>query len=271
MNIFKDDYNLNKHDYEYAHCLCALLQSKGYVAVFAGGVVRDYLSNFPYNDIDIATNCLPDVVESILKSNNYKVKSVGKSFGVILVTVGIYEFEIATFRLDKDCNGRHPDSIEFCSMEEDAKRRDFTINALYYDPVSKNIHDFVCGINDIENKILRFVGTPENRIKEDYLRLLRYIRFRTKGYITDFETDKIVNVMALDFNTYVAKDRISKELIEKILVKDVSGFMNNLKDYPNLFNAIFKSVYDKEVTDALSLNYLIERVHHADSNAKYTL
>ena len=143
------------------------------------------LMNKQPHDIDIATSADPDCVASILKKNKFCVKEVGKAFGVVLAKMGEDEYEIATFREDsKESDGRRPDSVTFSSIEEDAKRRGLTINALFFDPTTEKLHDFVEGLADIERGVIRFVGISSERIEEDKLRMLRAIRFALK---LDFE------------------------------------------------------------------------------------
>jgi len=156
------------------------LQKAGHQAVFAGGCVRDHLLALEPKDIDIATSATPDQVEALFD----KTIPVGKSFGVVRVLMNGFEFEVATFREDaKTGDGRRPDSVSFSTMEADAKRRDLTINALFEDPITGEIFDFVGGANDLLNQFgttIRFVGDANERIEEDALRMLRAIRFATK-------------------------------------------------------------------------------------------
>ena len=195
------------YEYIQASSICYMLQMNGFEAVLAGGCVRDMLNNVEFNDIDIATNATPDEVINSLSI--FETKKVGKSFGVVLVRADDYEYEIATFRKDiGKSDGRHPANVEFCSMEEDAKRRDFTINAVFYDPVNKKHYDFVNGIADIKSHTLRFVGNAKERLEEDYLRALRYVRFRCKGYfVCKDELDIVNNSLS------IVKEKISEERI----------------------------------------------------------
>ncbi|AKM82397.1 TPA: CCA tRNA nucleotidyltransferase [Candidatus Berkelbacteria bacterium] len=151
-----------------------VLQKNNFECYFAGGAVRDLLLNRKICDIDIATSAKQDEVKKLFPITEDR----GKSFGVIVVKMGKFEFEVATFRKDiGTTDHRRPKETEFTSAEEDAKRRDFTINGLFYDPVKEEIIDYVEGIKDIKNKVIRFIGNPTERINEDYLRLLRAIRF----------------------------------------------------------------------------------------------
>jgi len=191
------------------------LQRNGYEAVFAGGCVRDMLLNITPHDYDIATSATPEVVESLFKNT----KSVGKAFGVILVKFHNVDFEVATFRNDGNySDGRRPDSVTFSSIVEDAKRRDFTVNAIFYDPVEKKVIDYVGGKKDLSNKVIRFVGNAEDRIKEDHLRLLRAIRFALRlGFELDPLTFGDIRKSA-HLVKEVASERIREELAKMIEV-----------------------------------------------------
>jgi poly(A) polymerase len=221
--------------------ICKLIQDNGYEAVLAGGCVRDHLLNVPFNDIDIATNADLDYLTPLLNASGIHTKYVGKAFGVTLAQIGDYKFEIARFRKDLNCDGRHPDHVEFCSMQEDAFRRDFTINAIFYDPVKEKYLDFVEGKQDIRNKRLRFVGNPEDRIREDYLRILRYVRFVGKGYKAVNEEKKVVELMSKNILAHVSPERIRIELMDKIFPSMKSSKLFSL--FPNVFEALFPDLY----------------------------
>lgn len=168
------------------------LNKAGFQAVIAGGWVRDMLLSVESKDIDIATNAMPNHIEQLFEN----VKFVGRDFGVSLVKHLDEEFEVATFRKDGPyLDGRHPSSVEFCSMEEDAKRRDLTMNALFYDPFNNEVIDYVDGRSDIKHFSARFVGNPEDRIKEDYIRMLRIVRFanRFKFHMAEFSFTALLN------------------------------------------------------------------------------
>ena len=196
--------------------VCKLLQDAGFEAVFAGGFVRDKVLNRPLgHDVDIATSATPDQVVSLCKSNHIQTKEVGKSFGVVLVRVDDFEFEIATFRTESDyTDGRHPDKVEFATMEEDAQRRDLTINAMFWDPVSDTLFDFVGGREDARNHLIRFVGSADERINEDKLRMLRAVRLAGKF---NFKMDE-VTVGAIQNHaheiTAISAERIQQELVK---------------------------------------------------------
>ncbi len=159
------------------------LQGAGHVAYFAGGCVRDALRGAEPSDFDIATSARPQQIVELFE----RTREVGAHFGVVLVIVGGHEIEIATFRTDGSYgDGRRPDSVEFSSPEEDAQRRDFTINGLFADPLAGGLIDFVGGKADLDAGIVRAIGNPAERFAEDHLRLLRAVRFAARF---DFEIE----------------------------------------------------------------------------------
>jgi len=140
------------------------LQGAGFEAYWAGGCVRDLLMGNEPHDYDIVTSAKPDDIEELLE----KTIPVGKKFGVILAIVNGHHFEVATFRSDASyTDGRRPDAIYFTDAKEDALRRDFTINGMFYDPISNKILDFVNGREDLRDQVVRFIGNPNERIEED--------------------------------------------------------------------------------------------------------
>jgi len=194
-----------------------ILSEQGYQALYAGGCVRDYLLGLEPNDIDIATNARPNEIEALFP----KTVAVGKAFGVIVVIVDGEEFEVATFRSDGVySDGRRPDSIEFASLEEDARRRDLTINGMFYDPLTDKIIDVVGGQTDLKQKIIRLIGNPDDRIKEDKLRLMRVIRFAARlGFEIEPNTYLAVCQRANEIVS-VSAERIADETTKILRVKD---------------------------------------------------
>lgn len=150
------------------------LVARGYKAFLAGGCVRDALLGVSANDLDLATDATPDEIEKIFE----KTVAVGKSFGVMRVLIGQADIEVATFRSDGEYkDGRRPEGVHFSTPEMDAERRDFTVNALFYDLKTQQVLDFVQGQSDLDKKTLRTVGDAVKRFTEDHLRLLRAARF----------------------------------------------------------------------------------------------
>ncbi len=204
------------------------LQKAGHQAFWVGGCVRDILMGKTPKDFDIVTSATPDEVEKLLK----KTIPVGKKFGVMLAVENGHHFEIATFRTEKGYkDARRPDKVFWAKAEDDAKRRDFTINSLFYDPVTKKVKDFVSGQKDIKNKILRFIGPADKRIQEDHLRILRAIRFKnTLGFKFDPKAKQALQKNA-NLVISVSGERIRNEL-NKMLAD--SSRLQSLQDLDNL-------------------------------------
>jgi poly(A) polymerase len=185
------------------------LREHGHEAYVVGGCVRDQLLGRPPKDWDIATSAHPEQIEAIFPHTI----GVGRSFGVILVLLNHREFEVATFRGEGEySDGRHPDQIHFTDAAEDALRRDFTINALFYDPEQECVLDFVGGVADLEAGHLRTVGNPVERFTEDRLRLLRAVRFAARtGFVLDDDTRNAIRQMAPQVVS-VSAERQAEEL-----------------------------------------------------------
>lgn len=198
------------------------LVQAGHQTVFAGGCVRDMLLAVEPKDYDIATGARPDEVQRLFP----KSYAVGAHFGVIVVRIGEFSFEVATFRRDgKYSDARRPDSVEFTDAVEDAKRRDFTVNGLFFDPLKNEVLDFVGGRDDLQKQILRAIGDPVARFGEDHLRLLRAVRFATTlGFQIEDQTWGAVCQLSAQIKT-VSAERIRMEL-EKIFIhaNRVRGF-----------------------------------------------
>ena len=156
--------------------MAAKLRRAGFTAYFAGGCVRDALLGVEPHDYDIATNATPEQVQTLFP----KSQAVGAHFGVVVVRTGPDHVEVATFRTDGSYrDGRHPEAVAFSTPEEDAQRRDFTVNGLFYDPATDAVIDFVGGKADLQARVLRAIGDPAARFQEDHLRLMRAVRFAT--------------------------------------------------------------------------------------------
>ena len=228
-----------------ALAICRRLHEEGHQAVFAGGCVRDALLGKAPNDWDIATSATPEQVEAMFAPHTV---AVGKQFGIIVVVMpGGEDYEVATFRGESEyADGRHPGKIHFVPMEEDVKRRDFTVNALLYDPLEKRIHDFVGGVQDLRMGILRAVGEPLCRFTEDKLRVLRAVRFAANlGFAIEEGTFAAIRKTASEVRAAVSAERIAAEL-DKMLCNghaaaamallETSGLLEHL--FPELFALI---------------------------------
>lgn len=162
---------------ERAYKIVETLSDAGFDTWWVGGCVRDMLQGKIPEDIDIATNAKPEDVAKLFKRSNDK----GTRFGSVRVLLGNDIFEITTFREDDEASdGRHPEGVTFGTRQQDAKRRDFTVNAMYWNPISQELYDPFGGEADLKEKLIRFIGDPAIRIKHDALRVLRAVRFRAK-------------------------------------------------------------------------------------------
>jgi len=202
--------------------VAATLTRAGWQALLAGGCVRDALLGREPKDYDIATDAKPEQVIALFPG----ALTVGAHFGVVVVKLGGNQIEVATFRKDGTyTDGRRPDSVIFTSAEEDAKRRDFTVNGLFAVPETGEIVDYVGGREDLEKRILRAIGDPAARFEEDRLRLLRAVRFAT---VLGFEIDSLTwqAVCALSGEiASVSMERVRDELAKTLVHPNrVRGF-----------------------------------------------
>ena len=186
------------------------LRGAGFTALYAGGCVRDTLLGKAPKDYDVATDARPEQVQAIFR-NTY---AVGAHFGVVVVHEGGENFEVATFRTDGVyVDGRRPEGVVFSSPQLDAERRDFTINGLFFDPFSGEVIDYVNGQRDLAAKVLRAIGEPAARFREDKLRLLRAVRFGAGlGFEMEPATWAAVQEHAADIRD-VSAERIREELV----------------------------------------------------------
>jgi poly(A) polymerase len=223
-----------EHNEASARDIVQRLQSAGFEAMYAGGCVRDMLRGVPPHDYDIATSARPEQVQALFR----RTVAVGAQFGVISVMINSGDFQVATFRSDGAySDGRHPESVHFSNAEEDARRRDFTVNGLFYDPVREQLRDYVGGRADLEAKILRAIGDPEARFAEDRLRMLRAVRFAAVlGFEIEPATWAAVQKHAASIEE-VSAERIRDELLKTLHsparvrgldLLDQSGLLNQI-------------------------------------------
>lgn len=206
---------------EFAIDIVRRLRARGHEALWAGGCVRDELLGHLPKDYDVATSARPEEVREIFGMR--RTIPVGAAFGVISVLgpKPAGQLDVVTFRQDKNyLDGRRPETVEFSTPEADARRRDFTINGLFYDPIDERVIDYVGGRDDMERRIVRAIGDPLERFNEDKLRLLRAVRFATKF---DFELDpatrRAIEALASEV-TQVSAERIAAEM--RLMLLDVS-------------------------------------------------
>lgn len=230
---------------EFAVEVIRKLRSKGFTALFAGGCVRDLLLGRDAKDYDVATTARPEQVRDLF--GHRKTLPVGASFGVIIV-LGPREVgpvEVATFRTEGPYHdGRRPASVSYSTPEQDAQRRDFTINGMFYDPVEARVMDFVGGEADLSARVVRAIGDPHARMSEDKLRMLRAVRFTaTLDFTLDPATSAAIRQMA-DQLTVVSAERISQEL-KKMLVDSHRRRAIELCDEVGLRSIILPELADR--------------------------
>ena len=212
----------------------------GYKLYVVGGAVRDAILGKTPKDYDLATDANPDAVEQMMQKAGLKTLPTGKAFGVINVFTDQGEYEIATFREDIG-SGRRPDAVSFTDIEGDVKRRDLTINALFYDIESGEVVDLVGGVDDLKKGIVRTVGKPEDRFGEDRLRILRAIRFAGRfGSQLDQDTDVALQKDASLEG--ISGERIRDEFIKGLAsAKSTKQYLGLIDKY-KLFDWVFKGL-----------------------------
>lgn len=196
-----------------------ILKKADHNAYLVGGCVRNSILNFPVNDIDISTDARPEETLDLFNIGSFKATPTGFSHGTVTVVSEGIPYQITTMRSDQNTDGRHADVSFSDDITKDAERRDFTINALYADPTGKII-DPIGGLKDFQPLRIKFIGNANNRIQEDYLRILRFFRFHAQfaDFVADFEQDALDaikdNQNGLKF---LSKERVWNEL-QKILL-----------------------------------------------------
>jgi tRNA nucleotidyltransferase (CCA-adding enzyme) len=214
---------------EYVNKIIYILESNGYEAYLVGGCVRDNIIGKKPYDYDVATNATPEEIERIFKG--FKIVDIGKKFGTITVVTKEGQVEVTTFRLeDKYINGRKPMDVKYISnLVEDLKRRDFTVNAIAYNPKVGFIDPFN-GINDLKLRTIRCVGDPNERLKEDYLRILRAVRFATQlGFTIDVQTANACAKFSSKLKD-ISEERIRDEFIKILVAEKPSYGFRLMKD-----------------------------------------
>jgi|AntRauMFilla1563_2_1112583.scaffolds.fasta_scaffold00494_13 tRNA nucleotidyltransferase/poly(A) polymerase len=247
--------------------------SNGYKLFVVGGAVRDSLLKKSIKDWDLATDAKPDIVENMMKTAGLRTLGTGKSFGVINVFTDSDEYEIATFRSDLGSDGRRPNSVEFTNIDTDVMRRDLTINALFYDIETGEVVDLVGGIDDLKNRVVRTVGSANDRFGEDRLRILRAIRFAGR-FNSDLDADaekSLANDASLEG---ISSERIRDEFLKGIkTAKSIKYFLGLLNQY-NLLDWIFKDIqnvdtdFQEERDPTVLLAYMLRNNDPKQLNGK---
>ncbi len=234
--------------------IASIFKKHSFKLFVVGGAVRDFLLKKEIKDYDLATDAVPDEVERILNKAKFRTLPTGKQFGVINVFTDQGEYEIATFRTDVGSDGRRPDSVTFTNIEGDVKRRDLTINALFYDIDTKEIVDLVGGVDDLKNGVVRTVGNPIERFDEDRLRILRALRFAARfGSGLHPQIDAALQKDAgLD---KISGERIRDEFIKGIQsAKSQKQYLQMIQKY-GLFDSVFKGLkVDENVINRMRSN-----------------
>ena len=198
---------------EFAIDVVRRLRAAGHQALWAGGCVRDQLMGEMPKDYDVATDAVPDRIREVFGQR--RTLPIGAAFGVITVLGprGAGQIDVATFRRDAAySDGRHPDSVAFSDAENDSKRRDFTINGLFFDPLAQRVIDYVGGQEDLQRGVIRAIGDPRERIAEDKLRMLRAVRFAARfDFAIDYQTLAAVKQQAREL-IIVSAERVAAEL-----------------------------------------------------------
>ncbi|MCP5492364.1 MAG: CCA tRNA nucleotidyltransferase [Chlamydiales bacterium] len=209
---------MSKAHLEAAKAVVKKLVDAGHTAYFAGGWVRDHLMKIPSDDIDIATTAKPDEVAKLFE----KTIPVGVNFGVVIVVIQEHAFEVATFRSDRAyIDGRRPVGIDPACPEEDAQRRDFTINGMFYDPFADVLYDYVDGKRDIIEGVIRAIGNPHDRFAEDRLRMVRAVRYAARFHFV------------IESATLQAIIDHSPELLNAVAVERLWQELEKMARYPN--------------------------------------
>ena len=196
---------------ETATIIVRRLQEAGFEAFWVGGCVRDFLLGREPGDYDIVTSAVPEQIEKLFR----RTIPVGRKFGVLVVIEGEHQFQVATFRDEAEYrDGRHPEKVSFGDAAADARRRDFTVNGLFYDPIHKQLHDWVGGERDLKDKLIRTIGSPAERFSEDHLRLLRAVRLAAQlGFAVEPETLSAIQGGASKIRD-ISAERIRDELLK---------------------------------------------------------
>lgn len=241
------------------------LYSSDHPIRIVGGAVRDTLTNIDVHDIDLATPLLPDVVMQKLNDAGVKTVPTGLQHGTITAISNSNSFEVTTLRKDTETDGRHA-IVEFCdNWLEDAQRRDFTINALYADPVTGEIFDYFGGIEDLHNQRVKFIGNAYDRIEEDHLRILRYFRFLARFENAEIDDDSLAACTDLSKRQMtLARERISEELIKICSV--LNPYRAIITAYENdIFQSFLPEIQTQNIDNLKRLMQREERYNIAPS------
>ena len=234
------------------------------VAMFVGGCVRNYLRSKQINDIDIATIFTPDELKKKLQNSNFKIIETGLEHGSVTVVLDNKKFEFTTLRKDIRTDGRHAEIETINNWKEDSKRRDFTINAIYLTKKGK-LFDPQNGVSDLNNNVVKFIGDPQTRIEEDFLRIIRFIRF-TIQYESSVEYTTVQAIkLKLNGIKNLSKERILSELIKILKLENFFNIIDN-KELLEIFRLIFPEF--ENINRFKNFKFL---KHHIDNSVTFLL
>tara|TARA_B100000579_G_scaffold433192_1_gene451484 strand:- start:2757 stop:4016 length:1260 start_codon:yes stop_codon:yes gene_type:complete len=228
-------------------------------AMFVGGCVRNYLLNENVDDIDIATSLTTNEIKNKFKNTKYKILDTGIKHGTVTLISEKFKLEITTLRKDIKTDGRHAEIVYTDDWKEDSERRDLTINAIYMD-INGKIYDFQNGVQDLKKNVVKFIGDPNERIKEDYLRIIRFLRFAIQyDSTTDIDT---INALKLNLDGIknLSKERIFDELFKVLNLKNFDNILKH-KNKKDIFLLIFPELKNidkiKKLKYFQSSNYIL--------------
>ncbi len=280
--------------------LFAALASHGGSSRFVGGCVRDAVLDKKPTDFDIATNLLPKQVQDALNAKHIKNLPIGIEHGTIMAIIGDHHYEITTLREDVSTDGRRA-VVKFTDdWKEDALRRDFTINAMSYCPVNHKLYDYFNGLSDLDCGVIRFIGDPEQRIKEDYLRILRYFRFlgyygkggieqksldaciKYKSHINKLSAERkcqeFTKILQLQDSLHIISLMYDSDVLQELVSNLRPGFLGVYKNllalegaYGSEVNYLIKLFVLVNSDDGKSLSGLIKTLKLPNKQKKYLL
>jgi poly(A) polymerase len=257
MRTFRVDWyhRVPSHVKEILHCL----HKAGHQAYIVGGAVRDLWLGVEPKDYDLVSSATPDEIEALFA----KTVGVGKQFGIMVVVTNEGSVEVARFRADGAyTDGRHPTEITFADPAADAARRDFTINALFYDPIAGEVIDYVDGMADLEGRLIRCVGEPARRFEEDALRMLRAVRFHNQlaGRQFRLDPDLLASIKPLAHRiSLVSRERVTQEMTRVLLSLEPSVGLNDLEAaglWEETLRCPFPPGFAPELIDGILDNHL---------------
>lgn len=224
------------HEHPQARFIVEKLRKEGFTAYYAGGWVRDFLLQRESDDIDIATDASPETIQKLFSHT----VPIGLAFGIILVIIEGHQYEVATFRQDIGYeDGRRPSKVAFSNAEQDAHRRDFTVNGMFFDPLKEEVLDFVGGKADLKAKLIRAIGDPHERIREDRLRMIRAARLACRFHFAiDPATEKAIRAHAAELFPAVAIERVVQELTKGLAFGTLGPMLEILHEF-GLLQTIF--------------------------------